>query len=120
MKRDGQRLRQRTEGLGPRGQREVERFADAADFMQLQAARRPFGLDLKLPVNPQRRLDLLARVLRNQELAAGGEGFNAPGEVHVRAHRGVFRPAQRADVADDHPAGVDADAHFEFGSALAP
>ena len=42
-----------------RGQREVERFADAAHFVQLQAARRPFGFDLKLPVNPQRRLDRL-------------------------------------------------------------
>src|SRR5512138_177300 len=63
-------------------------------------------------------MDLRARVLRNQELSAGGERFDAAGEVDIGADRRVLGPAQGADVADNHSPGVNADAHFEFRSAF--
>ena len=76
---DWQWLWERAEGSGSRGERKVEGFADGADFIQLHAARGPLGLDLILSANPKGRLDSFPRGLRNEDLAAGGEGFNTPG-----------------------------------------
>src|SRR5262249_61000435 len=96
---------------GPGRKREREGRADGADLEQGEAARRALGLDLKLSVDPEWRLDPPARLFRDQHLASSRERFYAPGQIHVGAYRGVFRTAQRPDIADDHAAGVDADAH---------
>src|SRR5262245_66062912 len=58
------------------------------------------------------------RVLGNQQLATGGEGLDAPDQVHVGTDRGVFRAAQRTDIAHDHAPRMNSDTHLELGAAL--
>ena len=65
------------------------------------------------------RRDQPLRVLRDLDRAGLRGLLHARGEVHRVAHRRVFGHVLRADVADDHGAGVDADAHREVQAVLA-
>src|SRR3989449_11106838 len=115
---DGQGLSEWAKGRRPLRERQRERLADAADLEELQAPRRALGLDLELPIDPERRRDPRTRGLGDEDLAPRRERLEAPGQVHVGPDRGVFRAAERSDVADDHAAGVDPDAHLELNAVL--
>ena len=109
-----------------------ERRADALDAAQLagpglrrQHAIRADGGALALHVDPAQvfeiedRRNQPLRVLRDLDRAGLGRLLHARGEVHRVPHGRVFGHVLRADVADDHRAGVDADAHREVQAVLA-
>src|SRR5215467_15401933 len=75
-------------------QRELEGLANCSHLEQGEAPRDALRLDLTLPVDAQRGLDPVARILGDEHLTADGEGLDAPGQVHGGSHRGVLGTVQ--------------------------
>src|SRR4029077_15480171 len=94
--------------------RELVLPTDAQSFEQDDGVLDALGSHLHLLADPELVADLLPRRLRDEDLAAGGAGLDTRREVHVASYYAVFHAFGRADIAQHHLAGVDADAHLDL------
>ena len=92
--------------------------ADAQHLVERDRVLDALGLDLHLLAELEDSSHVLAGRLRDQDLAAGGVGLDAGGEIDVAADHAVFHPLGRSDIAHHHLAGVNADAHFDLGQVF--
>src|SRR5690348_3849738 len=76
------------------------------------------GSHLHLLADLEPVADLLPRRLGDEDLTTYGAGLDARGEVHVASHHAVFHALGRADIAEHHLTGVNADAHLDLWQVL--
>src|SRR4029079_14115610 len=62
--------------------------------------------------------DLLPRRLGDEDLTTYGAGLDARGEGSVASQQPVFHALGRADIAEHHLTGVNADAHLDLWQVL--
>src|SRR5437870_5790011 len=88
---------------------------DAADLVERHRLVETFELGLHGTADVHQRLYMCIRAGADEDLAANGIRLDTIRRVDRAPHSAVFGTFDRADVADNDFAGVDTNAHGEFG-----